>query len=151
MFKTQYQLQKRLGRAPKKEEIAEEMSVPLEKVVEMFKIAKHTLSLEMPIHHEADSVLGDYIEDTETPNPNEIAFQGLLTQNMDEVLDKIPVREGRVIRMRYGLPDGRTYTLQEIGDKLGVTRERIRQLQVQGLRRLSPHILEKFRGYFVTQ
>ena len=148
LFKTQHQLRQRFGRIPTKEEIADEMNIPLVKVIDMFKIAKHTLSLEMPTNHEGDSVLGDFIEDNETLNPNESAFQSLLAQNLDEVLDKIPVREGRVIRMRYGLPDGRTHTLREIGDKLGVTRERIRQLQVQGLRRLRPHITKKFQGYF---
>jgi RNA polymerase primary sigma factor len=152
MFKTQHQLQQRLGRAPTKEEIANEMDLPPAKIADMFKTARHTLSLEMPTRHEGDAVLGDFIEDNETPDPPESAFQNLLAENIDEVLDLIPVRERQVLRMRFGIPGGRRHTLGEIGAKMGVTRERIRQIQAQALRRLRhPSIRKRFQGYFTMR
>ncbi len=152
MFKTQHRLRQRFGRAPTEDEIAKEMGLPPEKIANMFKVARHTLSLEMPTYHESDAVLGDFIEDNETPDPTESAFQNLLAENIDEVLDLIPVRERRVLRMRFGIPGGKKHTLGEIGEKMGVTRERIRQIQAQALRRLRhPSIRQRFRGYFVSR
>jgi RNA polymerase primary sigma factor len=148
MFRTQHQLRQDLGRDPTMDELASAIDVSPSKVRDMLRIAKHTLSLEMPTSHEGDSVLGDFIEDVESPDPDELATHTMLAQNLNEVLEMLPPREVRVLQLRYGLPDGKKHTLREIGKKMGVTRERIRQIERQGLNRLrSPKIRHKLRSY----
>ena len=152
MFRTQHQLRQELDRDPTTEELAEALTVPTSKVQDMMRVAKHTLSLEMPTNHEGDAVLGDFIEDVESPDPNELATQALLAQNLNEILESLPPREVRVLRLRYGIPDGKKHTLREIGQKMGVTRERIRQIERQGLNRLrSPKVRRKLRSYLFGQ
>ena len=152
MFRMQHQLRQELDRDPTMDELAGSLSVPTTKVEDMMRVAKHTLSLEMPTNHEGDAVLGDFIEDVESPDPNELATQALLAQNINEVLESLPPREVRVLQLRYGIPDGKKHTLREIGQKMGVTRERIRQIERQGLNRLrSPKVRRKLRSYLFGQ
>ena len=125
------------------------MEIPQEKVKALLKSARHPLSLEQPINTEGDSVLGDLIENDSAPAPDETASQNLLHQHIRETLNELPPREARVLELRYGLTDGKCYTMQEIGEKMGVTRERIRQIEAQALRRLrKPRIVQDLRGYF---
>ena len=115
----------------------------------MMRVAQYPLSLEMPTTFESDAVLGDFIEDSESPDPDESANISFLRQQLEQVLETLPAREVRVLKMRFGLIDGKKYTLREAGEKMGITRERIRQIEAQALRRLRhPHIKRKFRGYF---
>ena len=152
MFRTQHQLRQELDRDPTTGELAEALSVTPFKVEDMMRVAKHTLSLEMPTNHEGDAVLGDFIEDIESPDPNELATQSMLALNLSEVMECLPPREVRVLQLRYGIPDGKKHTLREIGLKMGVTRERIRQIERQGLNRLrSPQVQRKLRSYLFGQ
>jgi RNA polymerase primary sigma factor len=148
MFRVKHELTHKLGYAPSTEEIAEELNMPPSKVENMFKTARHPLSLEMPIIVDEDSVLGDFIEDSETPAPDETADENLLRQQIETMLSTLPPREVRILKLRFGLFDDRRHTLQEVGEKMGVTRERVRQIEAQALRRLRhPGILHKLRGY----
>ena len=148
MFRIQYKLKQSLGHDPKTEEIAEVLGVPIEKVENMLQIARHPLSLEMPTLYKEDAVLGDFIEDTESPTLSQTAEANLLHQDLIDVLDVLPAREKRILQLRYGLSDGRRHTLKEVGDKMGVSRERIRQIESQALRRLRhPSVCHKLLGY----
>ncbi|MBN3525924.1 RNA polymerase sigma factor RpoD [Paenibacillus apiarius] len=130
------QLLQELGREPTPEEIAEEMELSVEKVREIMKIAQEPVSLETPIGEEDDSHLGDFIEDQEALAPADAAAYELLKEQLEDVLDTLTEREENVLRLRFGLDDGRTRTLEEVGKVFGVTRERIRQIEAKALRKL---------------
>ncbi|MGX1983117.1 RNA polymerase RpoD-like sigma 70 subunit [Thermolongibacillus altinsuensis] len=136
LIRVQRQLLQDLGREPTPEEIAEEMDLTPEKVREILKIAQEPVSLETPIGEEDDSHLGDFIEDQDTTSPAEHAAYELLKEQLEDVLDTLTDREENVLRLRFGLDDGRTRTLEEVGKVFGVTRERIRQIEAKALRKL---------------
>ncbi len=134
--RTAYQMERDLGRPPSPEEIAGEMGLKPRRVRWMLKVARHPLSLQKPVGEEKDSELGSFIEDDETPSPPEAAEQTMLRTTLEELLTTLSPREARILRLRFGLQDGHRYTLGEIGQKFGLTRERIRQIEKQALRRL---------------
>lgn len=137
-----------LGREPTAEEIAEEMGVSVDRVREILKIAQEPVSLETPIGEEEDSHLGDFIEDEDAPAPAEAASFQLLKEQLEEVLDSLSPREQKVLRLRFGLDDGRQRTLEEVGQVFGVTRERIRQIEAKALRKLRhPSRSKKLKDY----
>jgi RNA polymerase primary sigma factor len=136
LIRVQRQLLQDLGREPSPEEIAEDMDLTPEKVREILKIAQEPLSLETPIGEEDDSHLGDFIEDQDATSPSEHAAYELLKEQLEDVLDTLTDREENVLRLRFGLDDGRTRTLEEVGKVFGVTRERIRQIEAKALRKL---------------
>jgi RNA polymerase primary sigma factor len=131
-----YQLTQELGREPTSEELATELHVSIEKVEHMIKIARHPLSLETPTDGNEESMLGDFVEDQEAVMPADAVAHTILQETVQEILGSLPPREVRILQLRYGLVDGKSYTLEEVGQKLGVTRERIRQIEAQALRRL---------------
>ena len=118
------------------EEIAAEMGMPLERVREIMKVAQDPVSLESPVGEEEDSHLGDFIADDDVPSPSDVAAQAMLKGELNEVLKTLSDREARVLRLRFGLDDGRTRTLEEVGKEFNVTRERIRQIEAKALRKL---------------
>ncbi|KGP90507.1 RNA polymerase sigma factor RpoD [Pontibacillus chungwhensis BH030062] len=136
LIRVQRQLLQDLGREPIPEEIAEEMELTPDKVREILKIAQEPVSLETPIGEEDDSHLGDFIEDQEATSPSDHAAYELLKEQLEDVLDTLTDREENVLRLRFGLDDGRTRTLEEVGKVFGVTRERIRQIEAKALRKL---------------
>ncbi|NPV70454.1 MAG: RNA polymerase sigma factor RpoD [Firmicutes bacterium] len=136
LIRVSRQLLQELGREPLAEEIADEMGIPVERVREIMKIAQEPVSLETPIGEEEDSHLGDFIEDADVPAPADAASFQLLKEQLEEVLDTLTEREQRVLRLRFGLDDGRARTLEEVGQVFGVTRERIRQIEAKALRKL---------------
>jgi RNA polymerase primary sigma factor len=136
LIRVQRQLLQDLGREPTPEEIGEEMDLTPEKVREILKIAQEPVSLETPIGEEDDSHLGDFIEDQDATSPSEHAAYELLKEQLEDVLDTLTDREENVLRLRFGLDDGRTRTLEEVGKVFGVTRERIRQIEAKALRKL---------------
>nr|WP_050980517.1 RNA polymerase sigma factor RpoD [Alkalibacillus haloalkaliphilus] len=136
LIRVQRQLLQDLGREPTPEEIAEEMDLTPDKVREILKIAQEPVSLETPIGEEDDSHLGDFIEDQEATSPSDHAAYELLKEQLEDVLDTLTDREENVLRLRFGLDDGRTRTLEEVGKVFGVTRERIRQIEAKALRKL---------------
>jgi len=146
--RVQNQLKQRYAREPTMQELAEFLDVPLKKVEEMLKASRRPLSLEMPIDDEGESMLGDFIEDSDSPAPDDTASHNLLKEQLDAVLGTLPPREVRVLQLRYGLLDGKTCTLEEVGRKMGVTRERVRQIEAQALRRLRhPGVAITLREY----
>jgi len=148
LFRTQYQLTQRLGREPTVEEMAEVLEVPPQKVENIIRVARRPLSLELPTGDEEDSALGDFIEDDEITPPDEAAIYNLLRGHLREVLNGLPPREVRILQLRYGLLDGQAYTLEEVGRKVGVTRERVRQIEAQALNRLrAPSIRRILHDY----
>ncbi len=148
LIRVSRQLLQELGRDPSPEEIAKEMNISEEKVREIQKIAQEPVSLETPIGEEEDSHLGDFIEDQEARAPAEEASFTLLREQLDEVLKTLTDREQRVLRLRFGLDDGRARTLEEVGQKFGVTRERIRQIEAKTLRKLRhPSRSKKLKDY----
>ena len=136
LVRIQRQLLQDLGREPTPEEIGAEMDLPTEKVREILKIAQEPVSLETPIGEEDDSHLGDFIEDQEVLSPAEHTAQTLLKEQLEEVLDTLTDREENVLRLRFGLDDGKVRTLEQVGKVFGVTRERIRQIEAKALRKL---------------
>ena len=136
LIRVQRQLLQDLGREPSPEEIGEEMDLTPEKVREILKIAQEPVSLETPIGEEDDSHLGDFIEDADAQSPSDHAAYELLKEQLEDVLDTLTDREENVLRLRFGLDDGRTRTLEEVGKVFGVTRERIRQIEAKALRKL---------------
>jgi RNA polymerase primary sigma factor len=136
LIRVQRQLLQDLGREPSPEEIGEEMDLTPEKVREILKIAQEPVSLETPIGEEDDSHLGDFIEDSDAQSPSDHAAYELLKEQLEDVLDTLTDREENVLRLRFGLDDGRTRTLEEVGKVFGVTRERIRQIEAKALRKL---------------
>jgi len=148
LLRTQHQLTQRLGRDPTVEELAATLEVSPQKVENMIQVARIPLSLETPTDDEEDSVLGDFIPDDEIPAPDDTATFNLLREHLESVLDGLPPREVRILQLRYGLLDGQAYTLEEVGRKMGVTRERVRQIEAQALSRLRhPTIRKKLREY----
>ena len=142
------QLLQELGREPTPEEIAEKMDIPVERVREIIKISQEPVSLETPIGEEEDSHLGDFIQDDNVPVPAEAAAFTLLKEQLDEVLGTLTEREQKVLRLRFGLKDGRARTLEEVGKEFNVTRERIRQIEAKALRKLRhPSRSRKLKGY----
>lgn len=125
-----------LGRAPTTEEMADELGVTPQKVEIILKAARRPLSLEKPTDDEEDSFLGDFIPNEDSPAPSEVASQNLLKEHLQDMLNDLPPREARILQLRYGLRNGRSLTLKEVGGKLGVTRERVRQIEAQALNRL---------------
>ena len=137
-----------LGRKPADEEIAREMDVTVEKLREIFKVAQEPISLETPIGKEEDSRLGDFIEDRETEAPVHAVTHELLREDLNDVLKTLSSRERDVLRLRFGLDDGRSRTLEEVGQQFGVTRERIRQIEAKALRKLRhPNRNKRLREY----
>ena len=148
LIRVSRQLLQELGREPTPEEIAEEMNMPVERVREILKISQEPVSLETPIGEEEDSHLGDFIQDDNVPVPAEAAAQTLLKEQLDEVLDTLTEREQKVLRLRFGMNDGRARTLEEVGKEFDVTRERIRQIEAKALRKLRhPSRSRKLRDY----
>ncbi|SDY42602.1 RNA polymerase sigma factor RpoD [Tindallia californiensis] len=148
LIRVSRQLLQDLGREPKPEEIAAEMDIPVEKVREILKIAQEPVSLETPIGEEEDSHLGDFIPDEDVLAPADSAAFSLLKEQLVEVLHTLTVREQKVLRLRFGLDDGRARTLEEVGKKFQVTRERIRQIEAKALRKLRhPSRSKKLKDY----
>jgi RNA polymerase primary sigma factor len=136
LLRTSHRLTQELGREPTSEELAVAMEIPKRKAEEMLRVARRPLSLEMPTDDEGESELGDFIEDEDSPAPDDKVTDSMLQELLQEILQDLPPREVRILQLRYGLVDGETYTLEEVGKKLGVTRERVRQIEAQALSRL---------------
>jgi len=136
LARTARELVKELGRDPTIEEVAAKMDTTVEGVEEIQKIAQHPLSLEMPVGEEQESNLGDFIEDQTLQSLSDMAANEVLKEQMDSILGSLTAREGRILRLRFGLYDGKTYTLEEVGQKFGVTRERVRQIEAAALKKL---------------
>jgi RNA polymerase primary sigma factor len=148
LTRTSRQLVQELGRDPTTEEIAEELGVSPRKVEHIMRVSQRPLSLEMPVGEEEDSYLGDFIEDEDADAPSEAAGHQLLREVIDEIFQSLTPREVRILQLRFGLVDGYCYTLEEVGKKFGVTRERIRQIEAQALSRLRhPSRSRKLRDY----
>lgn len=148
LIRVSRQLLQDLGREPTPEELSVEMEMPVEKVREILKIAQEPVSLETPIGEEEDSHLGDFIQDDDIPAPAEAAAFTLLKEQLMEVLDTLTDREEKVLRLRFGLDDGRARTLEEVGKEFNVTRERIRQIEAKALRKLRhPSRSKKLKDY----
>lgn len=148
MSRANHRLTQRLGRAPTTEELAETLSLPPDRIEFMIEVSRHPLSLETPTNDEEDTVLGDFIEDVETVEPADAATESMMLEQLNEVLESLPPREARILQLRYGLVDGTSYTLEEVGQKMGVTRERVRQIEAQALKRLRrPSVRSKLIAY----
>jgi RNA polymerase primary sigma factor len=148
LLRIQHELTQQFDRKPTIEELAEVLEVEPAKVEHMMRVARRPLSLELPTDDEGDSTLGDFIEDDEIPRPDDSATENLLKEHLLSVLDSLPAREVRILQLRFGLLDGNSYTLEEVGEKMGVTRERVRQIQAQALSRLRhPNIKRRLRDY----
>lgn len=148
LLRVSHQLTQKLGREPSTEELAEALDTTPKKVENMIQVARRPLSLETPTDEEEDSVLGDFIQDGESPAPVETVTQTLLKEQLEEALSTLPPREVRILQLRYGLLDGQSYTLEEVGRKMGVTRERVRQIEAQALTRLRhPEHRDKLADY----
>ena len=148
LIRTSRNLLQQMGREPTPEEIAKEMEIPVEKVVEIQKIAQDPVSLETPIGEEEDSHLGDFIQDEDSPAPHDAASYTLLKEQLEEVMNTLTPREAKVLKLRFGLEDGKSRTLEEVGKEFNVTRERIRQIEAKALRKLRhPSRSKKLRDY----
>ena len=148
LIRTSRHLLQMLGREPTPEEIAEEMEIPVEKVMEIQKIAQDPVSLETPIGEEDDSHLGDFIQDDDSPAPHDSAAYTLLKEQLEDVMNTLTPREAKVLKLRFGLEDGKARTLEEVGREFEVTRERIRQIEAKALRKLRhPSRSKKLRDY----
>ena len=148
LIRTSRQLLQQNGREPTPEEIAKEMEISVERVMEIQKIAQDPVSLETPIGEEDDSHLGDFIQDEDSPAPQDSAAHTLLREQLEEVMDTLTPREAMVLKLRFGLEDGKARTLEEVGKQFDVTRERIRQIEAKALRKLRhPSRSKKLRDY----
>ena len=148
LIRTSRHLLQQLGREPTPEEIAQEMDISVEKVMEIQKIAQDPVSLETPIGEEDDSHLGDFIQDEDSPAPHDAASFTLLREQLEEVMNTLTPREAKVLKLRFGLEDGKARTLEEVGREFDVTRERIRQIEAKALRKLRhPSRSKKLRDY----
>jgi len=148
LIRTSRHLLQQLGREPSPEEIAKEMDMTVEKVMEIQKIAQDPVSLETPIGEEDDSHLGDFIQDEDSPAPHDAASYTLLREQLEEVMNTLTQREAKVLKLRFGLEDGKARTLEEVGREFDVTRERIRQIEAKALRKLRhPSRSKKLRDY----
>src|SRR5690606_20741251 len=152
MIRIQRQLVQELGREATVEEVAEKMGISADKVQNIQRIAKEPISLEAPVGVEEDSSLGDFISDPNALNPHDFMMQEMVKKTLDEVLETLTDREEKVLRLRYGLLDGKTHTLEEVGREFGVTRERIRQIEAKALRKLrSPQRQNKLKEFYVAR
>jgi RNA polymerase primary sigma factor len=148
LIRTSRHLLQQLGREPTPEEIAAEMEIPVERVAEIQKIAQDPVSLETPIGEEDDSHLGDFIQDEESPAPHDAASYTMLREQLEEVMKTLTPREAKVLKLRFGLEDGKSRTLEEVGKEFNVTRERIRQIEAKALRKLRhPSRSKKLKDY----
>ena len=148
LIRTSRSLLQQLGREPTPEEIAKEMEMPLEKVIEIQKVAQDPVSLETPIGEEDDSHLGDFIQDDDSPAPQDAAAYTLLKEQLEEIMTTLTPREAKVLTLRFGLEDGKARTLEEVGKEFMVTRERIRQIEAKALRKLKhPSRSKKLKDY----
>ena len=148
MYRTAQVLEQNLGRRPTPEEIAAEMEIPAESVRGMMDASQHAIALERPVGDDGDSEFGDFIEDQDTPSPVESATQHLLQETIEEVLSELTPRQSHILRLRFGLGGGDPHTLEEIANKFGLSRERIRQLEKEALRRLRhPRLAHNLRDY----
>ncbi|HEX6303772.1 MAG TPA: sigma-70 family RNA polymerase sigma factor [Anaerolineales bacterium] len=151
-FRANHQLTQRLGRDPSLEELAGVLEVSPDKVADIIQVARRPQSLEAPTNHEEDVVLGDFIEDEGAPTPDDLATLNLLREHLEEVFKSLPPREVYILKLRYGLLDGKAYTLREVGEKMGVTRERVRQVEAQALHRLrDPAVRRELLAYLITE
>ena len=138
-----------LGREPTLEEIAEELNLPIEKIIEANRTAADTLSLDMPVGDEEDTTIGSFVEDDNTPGPVDATSNAMLSEALTEILGTLTEREADVLRMRFGMYDGRTHTLEEVGQIFGVTRERIRQIENKAIRKLRhPSRAKKIKDFY---
>ena len=138
-----------LGREPTLEEIAAELNLPIEKIIEANRTAADTLSLDMPVGDEEDTTIGSFVEDDNTPSPADATSNTLLAEALTEILGTLTEREADVLRMRFGMYDGRTHTLEEVGQIFGVTRERIRQIENKAIRKLRhPSRAKKIKDFY---
>ncbi|NDJ36223.1 MAG: sigma-70 family RNA polymerase sigma factor [Chloroflexi bacterium] len=148
MYRTAQVLEQELGRRPTPEEIAEEMDLPAENVRSMMDASQHAIALERPVGDDGDSEFGDFIEDQDTPEPSDAAAHHLLQETIEEVLSELTPRQAHILRLRFGLGGGEQHTLEEIANKFGLSRERIRQLEKEALRRLRhPRLAHNLRDY----
>lgn len=148
LYKVSHALEQDLGRKPFAKEIAAKMDVNVRKVQWMMRISWLPLSLETPVGDEEDSELGMFVEDEDTPTPMEVTYKSMLRDKIEEVLNTLSPREARILRLRFGLDSGRAYTLEEVGNKFGLTRERIRQIEGKALRQLRhPHKARQLKDY----
>ena len=148
LMRMQKQLVQELGREPSPEEIAEEMTLPVERVRAILKIAQQPISLQSPIGDSEDTNFGDFIEDKSADNPSEMTAYSLLKERLKDVLHTLTEREQEVLTLRFGLQDGYSRTLEEVGRKFNVTRERIRQIEAKALRKMRhPTRLRKLEGF----
>ena len=148
LFRTARELEQELGRPPSIEEIAGRLDLPPSRVEWMLRVSTDTLSLQKPVGEDDESELGHFIEDTEALPPGDVADQEILREKLEQLLDTLTPRQARILRLRFGLADGHAYTLEEVGQKFGVTRERIRQIEAQALGRLRhPHRSRQLKGY----
>ena len=148
LYKVSHDLEQQLGRKPFAKEIAKEMDINIRKVQWMMRISWLPLSLESPVGDEEDSELGMFVEDDQTPTPMEVTYKSMLHDKINEVLNTLSPREARILRLRFGLDTGRAYTLEEVGQKFGLTRERIRQIEGKALRQLRhPHKARQLKDY----
>lgn len=148
LYQVAQELEQQNGRQPTAEEIAEEMDLPAERVRWMLRTSRQPVHLERPVGDESDAELGDFIEDVEAPPPAETVAQTMLTEEIGEILDQLTPREARILRLRYGLQDGESRTLKEVGEMFGLSRERIRQLEKEALRKLRhPNFAGHLRQY----
>ena len=148
VYQVAQQLEQDWGRQPTPEEIAQELSLPAQKVQWMLKVSQRPLSLEKPVGEEEDSELGSFIPDDEAPTPSDSAYHNMLQARLEDILTSLTPREARILRLRFGLHDGRSYTLEEVGRKFGLTRERIRQIEHEALDRLRhPSRSRQLRDY----
>ena len=148
LYKIARQMEQDIGRKPTPEEIADEMEIDARKVQWMMRVSWRPLSLETPVGEDEDTELGSFVKDDSTPTPTQTAYQNLLRDKIEEVLSTLSPREARILRLRFGLHNGRPYTLEEVGQKFGLTRERIRQIEGKALRRLRhPRRARQLRDY----
>ena len=140
-------LAQNLGRDPTLDELAEELETEPERIAELIEISRRPVSLEEPTNEEQDAEIGDFIEDDTSPSPPQLVADLLLREQVTQLLDRLPEREGYILRLRYGLLDGRVHTLEEVGKEIGVTRERVRQLEAQALNRLRHSSALMLRDY----
>lgn len=148
LYQVAQELEQELGRQPNPEEIAEHMDLPAERVRWMLRTSRQPVHLERPVGDESDAELGDFIEDVDAPAPVESVAQNMLTEEIGEILDQLTPREARILRLRYGLQDGESRTLKEVGEMFGLSRERIRQLEKEALRKLRhPNFAGHLRQY----
>ena len=150
-LRASHQLTQRLGRDPTVEELAGVLGVSPDRVANIIQVMRRPQSLEAPTDEEGDSELGDFIEDAEAPTPDELATLNLLREHLEQVFKSLPPREVYILKLRYGLMDGKVHTLREVGDKMGVSRERVRQVEAQALQRLRlPAIRQELLAYLLT-